>query len=113
MSAREVALGRREVTLGRVAEIPPGEGRAYAVEGEQIVVFHLRGSGELRAMQAVCPHRDGPLADGQTDGEKVVCPLHGNAFSFADGSCATADYRVRVYPAWEDDGQIVISLAQP
>ncbi|HKS46418.1 MAG TPA: Rieske (2Fe-2S) protein [Amycolatopsis sp.] len=101
----------RTVALGQAAEIPLGEGRAYAVEGEQIVVFRLRGSGELRAMQALCPHRGGPLADGQIDQDLVVCPLHANMFSLTDGSCVTADYHVEVYPAWEHDGQVMISLA--
>ena len=55
-----------DVTLGSVDDIPYGEGRAYAVEGRQIAVFRLR-DGSLRAVDAVCPHRGGPLADGLTD----------------------------------------------
>ncbi|HSV66950.1 MAG TPA: Rieske 2Fe-2S domain-containing protein [Mycobacteriales bacterium] len=105
-----MSAGHRHV-LGPVAEIPVGEGRAYAVNGEWLAVFRLRGDGGLRAVQAVCPHRGGPLADGQIDGELVVCPLHGNAFAFADGSCTTGDLRVRVFRAWDDAGQVVVSTA--
>ena len=67
-----------EVTGHRVAaaaDLPPGGSRAYAVGDVQVAVFRLR-SGELRATDAVCPHSGGPLADGQTDAKKVVCPLH-------------------------------------
>jgi len=39
-----------------------------------VAVFRLR-SGELRAMDAMCPHSAGPLADGQIDAKKVICPL--------------------------------------
>ena len=61
-----------DIILGPVDDIPMGEGRAYAVAGRQIVVFRLR-DGSLRALDAVCPHRGGPLADGLTDGRVVVC----------------------------------------
>ena len=50
----------REITVGPLSDIPVGQGRAYAVEGRQIAVFRLR-DGSLRALDAVCPHRGGPL----------------------------------------------------
>jgi nitrite reductase (NADH) small subunit len=64
-----------EIALGPVGDIPVGQGRAYVVEGRQIAVFRLRDRS-LRALDAVCPHRGGPLADGLTDADVVVCPLH-------------------------------------
>jgi nitrite reductase/ring-hydroxylating ferredoxin subunit len=99
-----------EVTGHRVAaaaDLPPGGSRAYAVGDVQVAVFRLR-SGELRATDAVCPHAGGPLADGQTDPTKVVCPLHSYAFSLADGSCHNGDYAVRTYTVREEAGEIVV-----
>ena len=52
-----------EVTIGPLSSIPPGEGRSYLVGGEKIAVFCIR-SGGVFAVQAECPHRGGPLADG-------------------------------------------------
>ncbi|MGH3830856.1 MAG: Rieske (2Fe-2S) protein [Pseudonocardiaceae bacterium] len=95
--------------LGPIEQIPLGEGRAFAVEGEQVAVFRTRDH-ELRAIGAVCPHAGGPLADGQIDRCRVLCPLHGHAFALADGSCSTGDYAVRTYPVREQDGQIVLAL---
>lgn len=68
-----------------VDEIPTGEGRALAVGGEQIAVFRLR-DGTLRALDAVCPHRGGPLADGLIDGRIVICPLHGWSYDLQTGA---------------------------
>lgn len=96
--------------LGPVDEIPPGEGRAYAVNGTQVVVFRL-ADGSVRALDAVCPHAGGPLADGLIDGTVVICPLHGNAFELATGCSTTGQPAVRSYPVSIDpNGQLVLLL---
>ncbi len=61
--------------LGPLDHIPPGEGRAFDGDGEQVAVFRLKDGG-VRALGAACPHRGGPLADGQIDARVVVsrCP---------------------------------------
>ena len=95
--------------VGRVAEIPVGEGRAYAVAGDQVAVFRLR-NGALRAVSAVCPHRGGPLADGLADERLVVCPLHGNAYALADGCSATGQAPLLVYDVTVVDGDLLVSV---
>jgi len=66
-------------------EIPVGEGRSVAIDGEQVAVFRLR-DGSVRALGAVCPHRGGPLADGLLDDRVVVCPLHGYTYDLVTGA---------------------------
>ena len=95
--------------LGPLAEIPPGEGRAYGVAGRQVAVFRLR-NGTVRALDAVCPHRGGPLADGQTDAEVVVCPLHAHVFDLGTGACRSGQADVASYPVGVEDGQVVVLL---
>ena len=101
-----------EVTGHAVAsadELPLGGSRAFAVGDAMVAVFRLR-SGELRALDAVCPHSGGPLADGQFDGRKVICPLHNYFFSLSDGTCLNGDMAVRTYPVREEAGQIVVDV---
>jgi nitrite reductase/ring-hydroxylating ferredoxin subunit len=94
--------------LGPLADIPVGEGRAYAVGGEQIAVFRL-GDRSVRALSAVCPHAGGPLADGQIDGEVLICPLHLHVFELATGCSRTGQPGLRVYPVAVDDrGDVVL-----
>ncbi|MGE2736977.1 nitrite reductase small subunit NirD [Mycolicibacterium vaccae] len=99
------------VDIGLVDEIPVGEGRTFAVDGTQIAVFRLR-DGSLRAVDAVCPHRGGPLADGLTDDCVVVCPLHGHTFEMSTGAeVSGAEMSVRCYPVEVADGTIRLTLS--
>ncbi|BBZ33221.1 Rieske (2Fe-2S) protein [Mycolicibacterium confluentis] len=99
-----------EVRVGRVEEIPVGEGRSFAVGAEQIAVYRLR-DGSLRALDAVCPHRGGPLADGLADDDVVVCPLHSYSFEMCSGAeVSGSGLSVRCYPATEVDGDIQITV---
>lgn len=86
-------------------DIPPGEGRTVLVDGAQVAVFRLRGDA-VRAVSAVCPHQGGPIADGQTDGCKVVCPLHLHAFDLEDGRSLTGQPALKVYPVEIAEGKV-------
>lgn len=96
-------------TLCRVDDIPPGEGRAFAVGGTQVAVFRLR-SGAVRAVSAVCPHAGGPLADGQTDSDVVICPLHLNAFDLVTGESRSGQPPLAVYPVAVEGEHVVLRL---
>lgn len=102
-----------EYRIARLDEIPTGEGRAFTVAGRQIAVFRPR-EGQIRAIDATCPHAGGPLADGLVDGTVVVCPLHSHTFELATGCSTTGERPVRTYPARVDDiGNVVVSLTGP
>jgi len=95
--------------LGPLAQIPIGEGRAFGVEGQQVAVFRLR-TGAVYAVSAVCPHKGGPIADGQIDGSIVLCPLHMNAFELATGCSTTGQQSLASWHVEIDDtGDILIS----
>ena len=99
-----------EFKLGPLSGIPPGEGRTFEVLGEKIAVFHTRAGGVF-AVQAACPHRGGPLADGLLGGTIVICPLHAWKFDLATGVVEFGDCGLSTYPVRIDDsGLIVLSL---
>ena len=93
--------------IGSINDIPPGEGRTYAVDGQMIAVFRLR-DGSVRALQAVCPHKGGPLADGQIDLKQVICPLHLYAWDLETGCSRSGQPDVAVYPVRIDDDKILL-----
>ena len=114
MSLAEItaAATTAEYVLGRVDEVPPGEGRAFVAGGVQVAVFRLR-DGSLHATQAACPHAGGPLADGQTDVNVLVCPLHQYAYRWSDGASTTGALAIRVFPVREEDGNVVVEVPAP
>lgn len=100
-----------EHIIGAIDDIPIGEGRAYAVNGAQVAVYRLR-DGSVRALDAVCPHKGGPLADGLADAHVVVCPLHGHTYDLATGTEVTtgADPVCAHHVSVDPDGTIRITF---
>ena len=99
-----------ELKLCPLSAIPPGEGRTFDALGARIAVFRAR-TGGVFAVQAACPHRGGPLADGLLGGTMLICPLHAWKFDVSTGDVLFGDCGLKVYLARVDDsGQIVLSL---
>lgn len=101
--------GVTEHDLGPLDQVPFGEGRAFAVAGDQVAVFRLR-DGRVRALSAACSHQGGPIADGQTDHQVVLCPLHLHAFSLDTGCSRTGADPLRSYPVTVRDGRLMITV---
>lgn len=100
-----------EVNVGPLSAIPPGEGRNITAFGEKIAVFHTR-AGEVFAVQAECPHRTGPLADGLVGGRTVICPLHGWKFDLSSGQPLFGDCALKTYGVRVDSGCVLLTLAK-
>lgn len=98
-----------EYRLGPLSQIPPGEGREFVVGELRLAVFHLR-EGSVRATQAECPHRQGPLADGLLGNGVVVCPFHAWKFDLKSGLPVLGECAIRVYPIRSDKGELVVTL---
>jgi nitrite reductase (NADH) small subunit len=98
------------VVVCEVNEVPVGLGRAFRVGARDIAVFRSR-AGRVFAVDNVCPHKGGPLADGMLVGEQVVCPLHTFKFHGTTGVCDQANVcAVGTYPAEVVDGTVRLSL---
>ncbi|MDA8391290.1 MAG: Rieske 2Fe-2S domain-containing protein [Actinomycetota bacterium] len=102
-----------ETCIGALERIPVGEGREVDLGGLLVAVFRTR-SGSVHALEARCPHRGGPLADGLVDSTSVVCPLHGWRFRLQDGAALVGDSPTRSFAVREgDDGNIYVRCPAP
>jgi len=99
-----------ELELAPLSSIPPGEGRCIEALGRKIAVFHTRAGG-VYAVQAECPHRAGPLADGLVGGTTLICPLHAWKFDLATGEALFGDCGIKTYPVRVDEeGRVVLTV---
>ena len=62
----------------------PDPGRMLVeVEDRMIALFHV--GGRFYAIDDVCTHDGGPLAEGKLEGFAIACPRHGAKFDIRDG----------------------------
>ncbi len=100
----------REHRIGRLDQIPRGEGRNFDLGGTIVAVFRTHRD-EVFATQAACPHLQGPLADGMMGGTTITCPLHERVYDLRTGKVLVGECDIAVYPVQRlDDGTLVIAL---
>ena len=87
------------VLVCRLADVVPGELRAFAVPGVTWPVIVAFVDGALVACPGVCPHEDVALSDGDFDGAAITCHGHGYRFDLATGRCThDPGLELRRYP---------------
>ncbi|HLH25527.1 MAG TPA: Rieske 2Fe-2S domain-containing protein [Chloroflexota bacterium] len=64
-------------------DLPSDTPRGAEVNGMQVVL--VRKDTRVYALNGVCSHLGGPLAEGHVEGEGIVCPWHGSCFALDDG----------------------------
>jgi nitrite reductase/ring-hydroxylating ferredoxin subunit len=71
-----------------------------------------RVAGELFCVDSACPHAGGPLCDGELNGHRLECPLHGWGFDVRSGACDVQPrFVLPVHAIRERDGALWVRLA--
>lgn len=65
-------------------ELEVNQGREFLVAGHIVAVF--RTVDAIYAMEGMCAHQGGPLAQGQLDVTCVTCPWHGWQYDIRSGN---------------------------
>ena len=73
----------RFVRLASRADLPPGSAREVEYQGRIYALFNQ--DGVISALDGICPHQGGPLAEGVVQGTQVTCPWHGWQFDLHTG----------------------------
>jgi nitrite reductase/ring-hydroxylating ferredoxin subunit len=92
------------------AELPVGRIRAVKVDDRSVAISHTtRG---FFATDNTCPHRGGPLAEGDLIGDEIICPWHLWGFDVRTGLCpGNADYTIATHEVKVDGDRILVRLA--
>lgn len=100
------------IEVARTTDLPVGRAKAVSIGEQKIALYHT-ASGFF-ATENVCPHRGGPLAEGDVIGNEIVCPWHLWSFDVATGLCGgNAEICVRTYALRVDGDRILVSLTRP
>ena len=80
------------VKVANISDIPVSKMKEVQVNGQNICLANIEG--KYFAINNVCSHEGGPLADGRLEGYEVECPWHQSKFDMRTG-------QVKVPPAVE------------
>jgi nitrite reductase (NADH) small subunit len=71
------------VKMATLEELPPGGSKEVEHDGRIYALFNV--DGRISAIDGICPHQGGPLAEGALEGTLVTCPWHGWQFDVRSG----------------------------
>ena len=100
----------RYVRIGKASDVSPGRAEVFDVEDRKIAVFRLEDA--FYAIEDICTHDGGPLAEGEIEDDQVICPRHGARFNIKTGAALTmpAVTPVESYPVRVEGNELYIGL---
>jgi nitrite reductase/ring-hydroxylating ferredoxin subunit len=76
-------VGMVKVKVAKKSELAPGTMRGVEANGRKLVLANV--DGRIWAMDGVCSHKGGNLAEGTLEGVNVICPVHHSTFDVRTG----------------------------
>ncbi len=97
------------VRVAEVGELPQGTGKEV-VAGNRVLALFLVGE-TVYAIDGICLHAGGPLAEGKLEGHVVTCPWHGWQYDVATGRhCLNANLCTASFPVDIRDGDVFVQI---
>jgi nitrite reductase/ring-hydroxylating ferredoxin subunit len=97
------------IRVANVSEISPSKAREIEHQGRVIAIFQV--GEEYQAIDGICPHQGGPLAEGPLDGTCVTCPWHGWQFDVVTGKTPLGTrVKQEVFPVKREGDEIFVEL---
>lgn len=97
------------VKVADAAEVPPGQSRIVEADGKELALFNVEGA--FYCIDNECPHRYGPLGEGDLEDDVVTCPWHAwqvnvrtGEVLYTPGSC------VATYACKVEDGAVLVNI---
>jgi nitrite reductase/ring-hydroxylating ferredoxin subunit len=97
------------VKVASLSELPPGSSRAVEVRGQALALYNVDGA--VLATGNTCPHRGGPLGEGDLAGQVITCPWHGFQYDVKSGRCLTNPaLAIACHPVRLDGDSILVEV---
>ena len=91
-------------------ELPPGGKKLLDLDGRAVALFNVGGT--FYAIDDVCTHDGGPLAEGELHGCEIECPRHGARFDVRTGAalCMPAFEPVTTHEVKIENGVVFVRV---
>ena len=118
-SLKQNPESKRWVAVAKSSAIDAGKAIEVVVdvdcEHQVIAIFrseNFRGENQLFAIDGMCAHQGGPIAEGQVHAGCVTCPWHGWQYDLATGVEVIHHKPLqRVFEVRERDGDVEILVS--
>jgi len=98
-----------EVDVGSLDELIEGRGRCVEAGAYSLAIF--RQGNQVFALENSCPHRGGPLCEGDVKEGVVYCPLHAWGFDLRSGRAVNVRWEgARVFPARVEGARVMVAI---
>ncbi len=98
------------VKMASLDELPPGGSKEVEHDGRIYALFNVEGT--IAAIDGICPHQGGPLADGALEGTMVTCPWHGWQFDVCTGKTPLGSkLKQTVYEVKVEGQDVLVNVA--
>ena len=93
-----------------ISDIPENDMRCVSIVDRNVVVANTQEG--IFVADEMCTHEDARLCDGNLNGTKIKCPLHGSRFELTTGKVLDdpAEDDLTIYPTTIVDDVIYIAL---
>jgi nitrite reductase/ring-hydroxylating ferredoxin subunit len=98
-----------KVRVAAADELRAGEARVVEAAGRTVALFNVDGA--YHCIDNACPHRGGPLGEGDLDGRVVSCPWHAWRWDVTTGANVNNPaVRVAAFPVSVENGSVFVEL---
>lgn len=97
------------VQVAKLSQLPEDTGLCVEVDGKEIALFKV--GDKVYAMDQICPHAGGPMAEGSLNGDMAMCPWHGWEFSVKTGECSfNSEIRQVIFQVRQEGDDIYVKI---
>jgi len=97
------------VEVAKTSDLPTGRATVCAIGDRRIALYHIPTG--FFATENTCPHRGGPLGEGDIIVNEIVCPWHLWSFEIETGVCVgNPEIRIATYDVRVDGDRVLVRL---
>jgi len=97
------------VKVAKTSDLPTGRAKVCTIGDRRIALYHIPSG--FFATENTCPHRGGPLGEGDIIASEIVCPWHLWSFEIETGVCVgNPEIRIATHDVRVEGDRVLVRL---